>query len=121
MEPNDTVEDATLLALGDQAFWARTYPDSDVDIYRLEAEEGDVVSVSFTPLREDDETALDYQITNPTGEVVMSGSWTGEEEKLAQSTTLSAGTHYLTITPQGGDPVVEANRYYQLDVSFSRP
>jgi len=121
VEPNDSVEDATLLALGEQAFWARTYPASDVDSYRLEAEEGDAVSVSFSVLREEDETALDYQITNPTGEVVMSGAWTGGEEKVAQSVTLSAGTHHLTITPQAGDPMVEANRYYQLDVIVTRP
>jgi len=121
VEPNDSLAEAHSLSVGDNFFWARLYPSDDVDVYAIEAEAGDQVTVTLARVGEDDPTAVTIELADATGLSVSTASWAGEEDPVFVATSLATGTHSLTITAQEPSAISSANHYYRLDVSLVRP
>jgi len=120
-EPNNSEAEAQALGVGEHSFWARLFPSDDSDVYSLEAEAGDLTTVTLARVGDDDPTAVQIELTDASGASVGSASWAGEEDPVFTATSLAAGTHHLTITPQDASAISSANHYYQLDVIFTRP
>jgi len=121
VEPNNDESESQAMAVGEHSYWARLYPSDDVDVYSLEAEAGDLVTVTLARVGDDDPTAVVVDLTDGAGASVGSVAWAGEEESIFSAVSLAAGTHHLTISPQDPAAVTSANHYYQLDVNFTRP
>ena len=120
LEPNDSTAEAHSLDVGEHSFWARLYPSTDSDVYVVEAEAGDQLTVTFSRIGDDEPTSVDFALTSVSGGKVVAGLWDGEEEPVFDG-TLDAGTHHLTITSQDPSVISMANHYYRVDVNFTRP